>query len=584
MDLPGPIHEILVLFGGFGLLLGGLGVNYWTIGDGLLYSFNHTFDLIDKELCLFIFDCRNMKSNLIFLLSIMIANLLANSNYLKFNLDKPLLRLVLQIHLIYIIENFYVEKENLEIQCHILNDTLGWIMGFSGQNVSCLYYFIMSYFPWLTILVVLPIFAGSLIFFLPHKGNKIVRWYTIAICLLEFLLMTYAFCYHFQLEDPLIQLKEDSKWIDVFEFHWRLGIDGLSLGSILLTGFITTLATLAAWPVTRNSQLFYFLMLAMYSGQIGLFSSRDLLLFFIMWELELIPVYLLLSMWGGKRRLYSATKFILYTAGGSIFFLIGVLGMGLYERLINQSYPTTLEILLYFGFLIAYAVKLPIIPLHTCTCMLLAGILLKMGAYGLIRVNMELLPHAHYLFSPWLPYSSVSHMGFIIIGIGSITNIGLNGAILQTIISWIYRTGGISIPMPKIFTIGFVAELVVFFGLITSPKFMLMPKMLITFVMAIGMILTPIYLLSMFTPDILVLSLSVDRVESGKIKIQKKVKNAEFVPFQFGFFLLCKYIANMKNQVLYEEYTEYELHNDKNNSYFIFIIRSSSVNYNEMHF
>ncbi|OQU86911.1 hypothetical protein SORBI_3003G172850 [Sorghum bicolor] len=118
--------------------------------------------------------------------------------------------------------------------------------------------------------------------------------------------MTYAFCYHFQLEDPLIQLKEDSKWIDVFDFHWRLGIDGLSLGSILLTGFITTLATLAAWPVTRNSQLFYFLMLAMYSGQIGLFSSRDLLLFFIMWELELIPVYLLLSMWGGKRRLYSA--------------------------------------------------------------------------------------------------------------------------------------------------------------------------------------------------------------------------------------------------------------------------------------
>ncbi|KAL5646647.1 hypothetical protein ACJX0J_003928 [Zea mays] len=544
MDLPGPIHEILVLFGGFGLLLGGLGVM------GLLYSFNHNFDLIDKELCLFIFDCRNMKSNLIFLLSIMIANLLANSNYLKFNLDKPLLRLI---------ENFYVEKENLEIQCHILNDTLGWIMGFSGQNVSCLYYFIMSYFPWLTILVVLPIFAGSLIFFLPHKGNKIVRWYTIAICLLEFLLMTYAFCYHFQLEDPLIQLKEDSKWIDVFDFHWRLGIDGLSLGSILLTGFITTLATLAAWPVTRNSQLFYFLMLAMYSGQIGLFSSRDLLLFFIHVGVRI------------NSCLLTFIHFILYTAGGSIFFLIGVLGMGLYgsnepgldlERLINQSYPTTLEILLYFGFLIAYAVKLPIIPLHTwlpdthgeahySTCMLLAGILLKMGAYGLIRVNMELLPHAHYLFSPWLviigavqiiyaastslgqrnfkkriAYSSVSHMGFIIIGIGSITNIGLNGAILQILshgfigatlfflagtacdrmrLVYLEELGGISIPMPKIFTMfssfsmaslalpgmsGFVAELV-------DPKFMLMPKMLITFVMAIGMILTPIYLLSM---------------------------------------------------------------------------------------
>lgn len=240
--------------------------------------------------------------------------------------------------------------------------------------------------------------------------------------MLELLLTTYVFCYHFQLDDPLIQLVEDYKWINFFDFDWRLGIDGLSIGPILLTGFITTLATLAAWPVTRDSRLFHFLMLAMYSGQIGLFSSRDLLLFFIMWELELIPVYLLLSMWGGKKRLYSATKFILYTAGGSIFLLLGVLGIGLYgsneptlnfETSANQSYPVALEIIFYIGFFIAFAVKLPIIPLHTwlpdthgeahySTCMLLAGILLKMGAYGLVRINMELLPHAHSIFSPWL--------------------------------------------------------------------------------------------------------------------------------------------------------------------------------------
>lgn len=436
----------------------------------------------------------------------------------------------------------------------------------------------MNFFPWLTIIVVLPIFAGFSIFFLPHRGNKVIRWYTISICLLELLLTTYVFCYHFQLDDPLIQLEQDFKWINFFDFHWRLGIDGISIGPILLTGFITTLATLAAWPVTRDSRLFHFLMLAMYSGQIGLFSSRDLLLFFIMWELELIPVYLLLSMWGGKKRLYSATKFILYTAGGSIFLLMGVLGMGLYasneptlnfETLANQSYPVALEIIFYFGFLIAYAVKLPIIPLHTwlpdthgeahySTCMLLAGILLKMGAYGLVRINMELLPHAHSLFSPWLiivgtgqiiyaaltslgqrnlkkriAYSSVSHMGFIIIGIASVTDMGLNGAILQIIshgfigaalfflagtsydrirLVYLDEMGGIAIPMPKIFTMfssfsmaslalpgmsGFVAELVIFFGIITSPKYLLMPKILITFVMAIGMILTPIYLLSM---------------------------------------------------------------------------------------
>ncbi|KAG5599112.1 hypothetical protein H5410_030482, partial [Solanum commersonii] len=133
------------------------------------------------------------------------------------------------------------------------------------------------------------------------RRNRVIRWYTICICILELLLTTYAFCYHFQSDDPLIQLVEDYKWIDFFDFHWRLGIDGLSIGPILLTGFITTLATLAAWPVTRDSRLFHFLMLAMYSGQIGSFSSRDLLLFFIMWELELIPVYLLLAMWGGKK-------------------------------------------------------------------------------------------------------------------------------------------------------------------------------------------------------------------------------------------------------------------------------------------
>nr|YP_010437318.1 NADH dehydrogenase subunit 4 [Papaver dubium]UTA97101.1 NADH dehydrogenase subunit 4 [Papaver dubium] len=427
-------------------------------------------------------------------------------------------------------------------------------------------------------IVVLPIFAGFSIFLLPHRGNKVIRWYTISICLLELLLTTYVFCYHFQLDDPLIQLEQDFKWINFFDFHWRLGIDGISIGPILLTGFITTLATLAARPVTRDSRLFHFLMLAMYSGQIGLFSSRDLLLFFIMWELELIPVYLLLSMWGGKKRLYSATKFILYTAGGSIFLLMGVLGMGLYasneptlnfETLANQSYPVALEIIFYFGFLIAYAVKSPIIPLHTwlpdthgeahySTCMLLAGILLKMGAYGLVRINMELLPHAHSIFSPWLiivgtgqiiyaaltspgqrnlkkriAYSSVSHMGFTIIGIASVTDMGLNGAILQIIshgfigaalfflagtsydrirLVYLDEMGGIAIPMPKIFTMfssfsmaslalpgmsGFVAELVIFFGIITSPKYLLMPKILITFVMAIGMILTPIYSLSM---------------------------------------------------------------------------------------
>nr|YP_009652663.1 NADH-plastoquinone oxidoreductase subunit 4 [Juniperus recurva]YP_009679232.1 NADH-plastoquinone oxidoreductase subunit 4 [Juniperus squamata]YP_010332417.1 NADH-plastoquinone oxidoreductase subunit 4 [Juniperus przewalskii subsp. pendula]YP_010426982.1 NADH-plastoquinone oxidoreductase subunit 4 [Juniperus pingii]QJU04322.1 NADH-plastoquinone oxidoreductase subunit 4 [Juniperus saltuaria]UNQ87695.1 NADH-plastoquinone oxidoreductase subunit 4 [Juniperus przewalskii]QCF45949.1 NADH-plastoqu len=436
----------------------------------------------------------------------------------------------------------------------------------------------MSNLPWLTIIVILPISAGLLIPLFPHKGNKMIRWYTLGICLLDLLLMTYIFRYHYHFDNSLIQLEEDYNWISLIHFHWKLGIDGFSIGLILLTGFITTLATLAAWPVTRNPRLFYFLMLAMYSGQLGLFASRDILLFFLMWELELIPVYLLLCMWGGKRRLYSATKFLLYTAGGSIFILMGALSMGLYgshgpafdfELLAKKDYPITLEMLFYLGFLIAYAIKLPIFPLHTwlpdthgeahySTCMLLAGVLLKMGGYGLIRINMELLPHAHSLFSPWLiiigavqiiyaaltsmgqrnlkrriAYSSISHMGFVIIGIGSMTYTGLNGAILQMISHgligaalfflvgtsydrirtlFLDEMGGIAISIPKIFTMfssfsmaslalpgmsGFVAEFMIFLGIITNHNYSSTFRIIITAIAAIGMILTPIYLLSM---------------------------------------------------------------------------------------
>nr|YP_009992480.1 NADH-plastoquinone oxidoreductase subunit 4 [Angiopteris yunnanensis]YP_010576393.1 NADH-plastoquinone oxidoreductase subunit 4 [Angiopteris fokiensis]QNN90665.1 NADH-plastoquinone oxidoreductase subunit 4 [Angiopteris yunnanensis]UZN43934.1 NADH-plastoquinone oxidoreductase subunit 4 [Angiopteris fokiensis] len=462
----------------------------------------------------------------------------------------------------------------------------------------------MSSLPWLTIIVLLPICAGLLIPLFPNEGNKIIRWYTLGICIIEFLLITYIFCCHFRINDQSLQLEEDYNWIDLINFHWRLGIDGLSMGLILLTGFVTTLATLAAWPVTRNTRLFHFLMLAMYSGQIGLFASQDILLFFFMWELELIPIYLLLSIWGGKRRLYSATKFILYTAGGSIFLLIGALTIGLYgnngplfdiQSLATRSYPIALEIIIYSGFLIAYAVKLPIFPFHTwlpdthgeahySTCMLLAGILLKMGGYGLIRINMELLPHAHAIFAPWMvmfgavqivyaslislnqrnlkrriAYSSVSHMGFVMIGIGSLTNIGLNGAILQMISHgltgaalfflagtsydrtrtlFLDQLGGIAISMPKLFTMfsifslaslalpgmsGFVAELMVFLGIVISQNYSLTFKIVITIIEAIGIILTPIYLLSMLRqmfygykiPNTLALSL----IDSGPREI-----------------------------------------------------------------
>nr|YP_009863015.1 NADH dehydrogenase ND4 subunit [Anthoceros punctatus]YP_009863105.1 NADH dehydrogenase ND4 subunit [Anthoceros agrestis]QKD76470.1 NADH dehydrogenase ND4 subunit [Anthoceros punctatus]QKD76560.1 NADH dehydrogenase ND4 subunit [Anthoceros agrestis] len=436
----------------------------------------------------------------------------------------------------------------------------------------------MSNFPWLTIIVPLPISAGLSIPLLPNKGNRIIRWYTLGICLVEFLPITHIFCNYFHFDNQFIELKEDYNWINFLDFHWRLGIDGLSIGLILLTGFITTLATSAAWPITRNPRLSYFLMLAMYSGQVGLSASQDISLSFFMWELELIPVYLLLSMWGGKRRLYAATKFILYTAGSFVSSSMGALTMGLYgsdgptldfENLANRCYLIGLEIILYLGFFIAYAVKLLMIPLHTwlpdthgevyySTCMLLAGILLKMGGYGSIRINMELLSHAYSIFVLWLviigaiqivysastflsqlnlkrriAYLLVSHMGFVLIGIGPTTDIGVNGAISQMISHgligaapffpagvtydrtrtlFLNQMGGIATSIPKISTMfssfsmaflalpglsGFVAELMIFSGIVSSQNFSFLFKVVIIIVAATGIILTPIYLLSM---------------------------------------------------------------------------------------
>nr|QUS63515.1 NADH-plastoquinone oxidoreductase subunit 4 [Dryopteris crassirhizoma] len=436
----------------------------------------------------------------------------------------------------------------------------------------------MSNVPRLTTIVLFPIFASFLLPILPRDGNRIIRWYTLGICILEFSLITYIFYCHFQFDFQSIQLIETFNWINSINFHWILGIDGLSMSLILLTGFITTLATLAAWPITRNTRLFHFPMLVMYSGQIGLFVSRDILLFFLMWELELIPVYLLLCLWGGKRRPYSATKFVLYTAVGSIFLSVAALTTSFYgnevpsfdiQALASKSYPISLEIAPYLGFLIAYAVKLPIFPFHTwlpdthgeahySTCMLLAGVLSKMGGYGLIRINLELLTHAHFFFGPWLillgaiqivyaslasmsqrnlkrriAYSSISHMGFVAIGIGSVTDAGINGAILQMISHGLIgaalfflagtcydrtRTplldelGGIATPMPKLFTMfsvfslaslalpgmsGFVSELLVFSGVVTSKQYSFLFKAEITVLEAIGTVLASIYLLSM---------------------------------------------------------------------------------------
>ncbi len=432
-------------------------------------------------------------------------------------------------------------------------------------------------FPWLSTIILFPIIAALFLPLIPDKDGKTVRWYALTIGLIDFVFIVTAFYTGYDFGSPNLQLVESYTWVEAIDLRWSVGADGLSMPLILLTGFITTLAILAAWPVSFKPKLFYFLMLLMYGGQIAVFAVQDMLLFFFTWELELVPVYLILSIWGGKKRLYAATKFILYTAGGSLFILIAALTMAFYgdtvtfdmTAIAQKDFGINLQLLLYGGLLIAYGVKLPIFPLHTWlpdahgeatapAHMLLAGILLKMGGYALLRMNAGMLPDAHALFGPVLvilgvvnivyaaltsfaqrnlkrkiAYSSISHMGFVLIGMASFTDLGTSGAMLQMISHGLIgaslffmvgatydRThtlmldemGGVGKKMKKIFAMwttcsmaslalpgmsGFVAELMVFVGFATSDAYSPTFRVIIVFLAAVGVILTPIYLLSM---------------------------------------------------------------------------------------
>ncbi len=436
---------------------------------------------------------------------------------------------------------------------------------------------ISAQFPWLSAIILLPLVASLLIPVLPDKDGKGIRWYALGVAIADFILMCYAFWKHYDASTATFQLAEKYAWIPSLGISWSVSVDGLSVPLVLLAGLVTTLAIFSAWQVDVKPRLFYFLMLVLYSAQIGVFVAQDLLLFFIMWEVELIPVYLLISIWGGHKRQYAATKFILYTAAASIFILVAALGMAFYgnnftfdmAELALKDYPLFLELPLYAGLLIAFGVKLAIFPLHTWlpdahgeasspVSMVLAGVLLKMGGYGLIRLNMEMLDQAHVYFAPILvmlgainiiyggfnsfaqtnmkrrlAYSSVSHMGFVLLGIASFTDLGISGAMLQMISHGLIASvlfflagvtydrthtmalnemGSIGQVMPKVFALftmgamaslalpgmsGFASELAVFVGMTSSDIYSSPFRVVTVFLSSVGIILTPIYLLSM---------------------------------------------------------------------------------------
>ncbi len=432
-------------------------------------------------------------------------------------------------------------------------------------------------FPWLTTLILLPLVASLFIPILPDKQGKTVRWYALGVGLLDFALSVYAVWSHYNFQNPDFQLAESYAWVPQVGINWSVAVDGISMPLVVLAGLVTTLSMLAAWQVKEKPRLFYFLMLVMYSAQIGVFCAQDMIQFFLMWEVELVPVYILISIWGGPKRLYAGTKFILYTAVGSIFILVAALAMAFSGDVVTfnlhelglKEYSLPFELCVYAGLLIAYGVKLPIFPLHTWlpdahgeasapVSMILAGVLLKMGGYALIRMNVEMLPHAHVYFAPILAvlgivniiygalasfgqrnlkrrmaYSSISHMGFVLLGIASFTELGMNGAVLQMLSHGLIapalfflagivydRThtlnmddmGGLAKKMPTTFALfticsmaslalpgmsGFVGELAIFLGFTTSDAYTAAFKGVVVLLAAVGLIITPIYLLSM---------------------------------------------------------------------------------------
>ena len=315
-------------------------------------------------------------------------------------------------------------------------------------------------------------------------------------------------------------LEIDVPWITSPPIHYRLGVDGLSLWLVILTTFLTPISILASWNSVHTRVKEFFVMLLMLEvGVVGVFLSLDLFLFFLFWEVMLIPMAFLIGIWGHERRIYAAVKFVLYTMAGSILMLVGILWLynatGSFDLVQIQSIiqngrlalsPQT-EMLLFLAFFVAFAIKVPLFPLHTwlpdahveaptAGSVILAGVLLKMGTYGMMRFCLPLFPNASRRAAPFVAvlaiigiiygalvalvqpnlkklvaYSSVSHLGFVVLGIFSFTSIGMQGAIFQMLahgistgalfllVGMLYdrrhtfeiaQYGGLATPMPRL--------------------------------------------------------------------------------------------------------------------------------------
>jgi NADH-quinone oxidoreductase subunit M len=330
----------------------------------------------------------------------------------------------------------------------------------------------------LALLTLLPLLGFLLVLILPGGKKATIRWTALITTLVNFGVSLWMLA-AFDKTNPNPQLGLDLLWANLggLDIRIHLGVDGLSILLVLLTTFLMPLVILASWKSIQEQvkgYMAFFLLLE--TGMLGVFLSLDLVLFYIFWEFSLIPMYFLIGVWGGERRVYAAVKFFLFTMAGSVLMLIAILYLGITagtfsvsDLMSSMDLPQNVQMWLFLAFALAFAIKVPIWPLHTwlpdahveaptAGSVILAGVLLKMGTYGFLRFNLGMFPEVAREAAPWLAslavigilygavvaymqkdvkklvaYSSVSHLGFVILGLFALNQQGVEGAILQMV-------------------------------------------------------------------------------------------------------------------------------------------------------
>jgi NADH-quinone oxidoreductase subunit M len=324
--------------------------------------------------------------------------------------------------------------------------------------------------PFLSVLIFAPLGAAVVTALL--RTETLQRWWTLAftLAMTAFSLPLY---WKFDITTPTFQFVEHASWIPGLNVHYTVGVDGISLLLVLLTSFIMPLSVLCSWRyITKRVKEFMIALLVMESAMIGVFCALNFILFFVFWEAMLIPMALLIGIWGGARKVYAAIKFFIYTLTGSIFLLVAIIslyvktGTFYIPDLMGQSYGEMFQIWIFLAFAISFAVKVPMFPFHTWLpaahveaptggSVILASVLLKMGTYGFLRFCLPITPYATHYFTPWLiglsvisivyggfaalaqtdlkklvAYSSVGHMGFATLGIFVLNQSGIEGSLM----------------------------------------------------------------------------------------------------------------------------------------------------------